>query len=121
MSKRSFHHISLLVTSTERALGFYQGVLGLARIPRPELGFPGAWLSLGGGQLHLLELRQGESPLADHVGHDAHLALAVDDLEALTARLTEAGVTLSQSRSGRAACFCRDPDGNGIELIQQPD
>jgi len=50
------HHVSLIVSDTARALEFYQGVLGLERDPsRPDLGFPGAWLSLGRRQLHLLE------------------------------------------------------------------
>ena len=51
------HHVSLIVADTRRALVFYQQVLGLKLDrSRPDLGFPGAWLSLGDRQLHLLEL-----------------------------------------------------------------
>ncbi|HSH84300.1 MAG TPA: VOC family protein, partial [Guyparkeria sp.] len=50
-------HVSLLVNDAERAGRFYAEVLGLVELSRPDLGFPGVWLSLGGGQaLHLLEL-----------------------------------------------------------------
>ncbi|MEJ1470820.1 MAG: VOC family protein, partial [Candidatus Sedimenticola sp. (ex Thyasira tokunagai)] len=52
-----FHHVSLIVADTTRALGFYQGVMGLKLVgDRPDLGFPGAWLWLGRQQIHLLEL-----------------------------------------------------------------
>ena len=47
------HHVSLLVADTARAVDFYCGVLGLELASdRPDLGFPGARLSIGGGQIH---------------------------------------------------------------------
>jgi len=114
------HHVSLLVADTERALGFYRDLVGLEVAPdRPELGYPGAWLTLGEAQIHLLELPNPD-PVAgrpEHGGRDRHVALAVDDLPALVARLEAAGVAFSRSRSGRPAIFCRDPDGNALELI----
>lgn len=119
MPIRAIHHVSLLVADTDRALGFYSDLLGLEVIARPSLGFPGAWLSIGEQQLHLLELPNpdAENERPEHVGRDRHLALAVDGLDELAQRLTEAGIALSKSRSGRNAIFCRDLDGNGLELI----
>jgi glyoxylase I family protein len=117
-----FHHVSLLVADTGRALAFYCDVLGLAPVPRPELGFPGAWLGVGAHQIHLLELPNPD-PVAgrpDHGGRDRHLALALDDLPALVTRLEAAGIPYTRSRSGRAAVFCRDPDGNALEFIATP-
>lgn len=117
------HHVSLLVRDTARAVEFYAGVLGLEPDPsRPDLGFPGAWLKLGEQQLHLLELPNAD-PVEGrpaHGGRDRHVALLVDDLGAFRRRLEAAGVSFSLSRSGRAALFCRDPDGNAWELIEQP-
>ncbi len=51
-------HVSVTVRDTQRALGFYNGLLGLAvSNDRPDLGFPGAWLEIGDSrQIHLLEL-----------------------------------------------------------------
>lgn len=120
----ALHHVSLLVTDTARALGFYQGLLGLTRDPlRPDLGYPGAWLHLPGGQqLHLLELPNPD-PLEGrpaHGGRDRHVALHVAVLDDLAAALTAAGIAFSLSRSGRRALFCRDPDGNALEFIERP-
>lgn len=112
------HHVSVLVSELDRALAFYEGVLGLSQVPRPDLGYPGAWLALGDQQLHLLRLPGLAENDGVPVGRDRHMALAVADLDGLTARLTEAGIAFTLSRSGRAACFCRDPDGNGIEFIE---
>jgi glyoxylase I family protein len=120
MSVQGIHHVSLIVADTNTALDFYQGLLGLEQLARPELGYPGAWLAIGPQQLHLLELPNPD-PQKDrpgHVGRDRHLALAVHDLDALLAKLEAAGLTCMRSRSGRAAVFCRDPDGNGVELVQ---
>ena len=119
MQIKGIHHISLIVADTERALAFYQGLLGLSKAERPELGFPGAWLAIGGQQIHLLELPNPDptSGRPEHGGRDRHLAVIVDGLEDLVERLDRHGVPYTRSRSGRAAIFCRDPDGNGVELI----
>ncbi len=114
------HHVSLLVADTARSLDFYCGVLGLELEPnRPELGFPGAWLNIGDNQIHLLELANPD-PATDrpeHGGRDRHTALLLDDFEQMQARLDQSGIPYTLSRSGRQALFCRDPDGNAIELI----
>ena len=114
------HHVSLLVADTARAVDFYCGVLGLELASdRPDLGFPGTWLNIGAGQIHLLELPNPDPAEGrpEHGGRDRHTALQLEDFEALRARLDAARVPYTLSRSGRHALFCRDPDGNAIELI----
>jgi glyoxylase I family protein len=115
------HHASLLVADTARALGFYRDVLGLAVDgSRPDLGYPGAWLQVGGRQIHLLELPNPD-PVEGrpaHGGRDRHIALLVCDLDWLVRRLVGAGVPYTLSRSGRRALFCRDPDGNALEFVE---
>lgn len=114
------HNVSLIIADKAAAAGFFEGILGLQPIERPPLGFPGLWYALGEGvQLHLLELPNPD-PLSgrpDHGGRDRHVALLIDDLEGTVARLEQAGIAYTRSRSGRAAIFCRDPDGNGWELM----
>ena len=118
----AIHHVSLLVSDIGRSLAFYRGLLGLALDPaRPDLGYPGAWLKLGGQQLHLLELPNPD-PLEGRPGHggrDRHLALAVSDLDELQAALESAGVAFTRSGSGRRALFCRDPDQSALEFVEK--
>lgn len=117
---RGLDHVSLLVSDADEACRFYAEVLGLAILPRPDLGFPGAWLSLGGDQaLHLLELpdpdpREGRPA---HGGRDRHFALRVDATAPFAQRLEARGLPFTCSRSGRDALFFRDLDGNAIELV----
>lgn len=115
------NHVSLLVSDTARALDFYHGLLGLPLAPRPDLGFPGAFLDAGNAQLHLLELAAQPVPdaVAGHGGRDRHVALDVADLDAVIAVLAAADIPCSLSRSGRRALFCRDPDGNALELVER--
>jgi glyoxylase I family protein len=116
-------HASLIVASTDKALSFYCGILGLEVDPsRPDLGYPGAWLNVGNGQIHLLELPNPD-PVDNrpaHGGRDRHLALVVSDLDELITRLETAGIAVSKSKSGRKAAFCRDYDGNAVELVEKP-
>ena len=122
MNSPRLHHVSLIVADTSRALQFYRDVLGLeVEDSRPDLGFPGAWLRLGVHQIHLLELDTPD-PVKDrpeHGGRDRHTAVSVTDLRPVLARFDEAGIAYTMSRSGRRALFCRDPDGNAWELIEQ--
>ena len=115
-------HCSLIVADTAKALEFYTGILGLeVDASRPDLGYPGAWLQVGSGQIHLLQVPNPDSVdnRPDHGGRDHHVALQVSDLEVLIQRLEQAAITYSRSKSGRAALFCRDYDGNAIELVEK--
>jgi glyoxylase I family protein len=118
------HHVSLIVADTGKALAFYRDLLGLGvDANRPDLGYPGAWLNVGDGQIHLLELPNPD-PLngrPEHGGRDRHLALEMRDFAGLMAKLEHAGIPYTLSRSGRKALFCRDPDQNAVEIIARKD
>lgn len=117
------HHVSVICSDTDRALGFYRDLLGLAVLPeRPDLGYPGAWLAIGERQIHLMELPNPDavSGRPVHGGRDRHFAVEVTDLQWLIGRLESAGIPFTASRSGRRALFCRDPDGNALEFIESP-
>lgn len=115
-------HASLLIADVGRSRAFYEGVLGLEANPaRPDLGFPGVWYDVGGGgQIHLLQLANPDpvEGRPEHGGRDRHTALAVADWDGLKVGLETAGVPYTLSRSGRRALFCRDPDGNALELVE---
>ena len=118
----SIDHYSMVVADTAISLAFYTTILGLTvDDTRPDLGYPGAWLNVGSQQIHLLEVPNPDPVTGrpEHGGRDRHLALQVSDLEKVVKRLEEAGISYSKSKSGRAALFCRDPDGNAIELLEK--
>ena len=120
MTIQSITHVSFLVRDTTRSLAFYCDVLGLSlSSQRPDLGYPGAWLELGLQQIHLLELPSPDPSEGrpQHGGRDRHAAFLVTDLDGLVKRLAAADISINRSRSGRAALFCRDPDGNALEFI----
>lgn len=113
-------HVSVIVADTERALRFYCDVLGLKVNPtRPDLGYPGAWLDVGEQQIHLLQVPNPDhfTHRPVHGGRDRHCAFAVKDIAAMRAALDGASIPYTVSKSGRQALFCRDPDGNTLELI----
>ena len=116
----ALHHASLVVSDTEVSLKFYRDLLGLeVDDGRPDLGHPGAWLNIGASQIHLLELPNPDpvEGRPEHGGRDRHVALTVEGVDAVIERLEASGMEYTRSRSGRKAAFCRDPDGNAIELI----
>jgi len=116
MQVAGVHHVSINVDDVDAAIDFYTGVLGLTeRDDRPDFGFGGAWLDVGGQQVHLIE---GQTPAS--LGQ--HFALRVDDLDAAVAELRGRGVEVSDPKpvGGSWQAFCSDPAGNLIELHQPP-
>lgn len=114
-----FHHAGVLVTDVERAAAFYEQVLGLENLPRPDFGFPGRWYDLKNGlQLHLMSINDLPAHSTNLPRFDRHIALTVPDLVQAAEQLTALGVEFSHGsgRGGAAQIFLRDPDGNMIEL-----
>lgn len=72
-------------------------------------------------QIHLMELPNPDpvDGRPEHGGRDRHVAFTIADLQPLKGRLDEAGATYTMSKSGRAALFCRDLDGNAFEVIYE--
>ncbi|MDX2379384.1 MAG: VOC family protein [Acidimicrobiia bacterium] len=109
------HHVSLNVSDLDAALEFYTGVLEMPVLPRPDFGFPGAWLDAGEQQIHLLESAGFEA------SDGQHFALQVDDVAAITAVLESRDVTVSPASTIDGVCvqaFFSDPTGNLIEINQ---
>jgi catechol 2,3-dioxygenase-like lactoylglutathione lyase family enzyme len=116
------HHATLLTGDLARSRAFYENVLGLnlAR-NRPQMSFDGVWYDIAlNQQIHLMLLPNPEAGLLRpaHGGRDHHVALGVQDLQKLKARLEAVGINYTTSQSGRNAVFCRDPDQNSLEFIE---
>ena len=106
------HHVSLNVDDLEASLAFYVDQLGLEVLPRPDFGFPGAWLRSGGQELHLMQVEDHVAPKGQH------FAFRVTDLDGTLDALQAQGIEVSKAfelPNGRQA-FLHDPAGNMLEL-----
>ena len=121
-SIRNLHHVSLIVEDVKVALSFYEKVLGLeVDNARPDLGYPGAWLTLPGQQqIHLMQLDNPDknSQRPEHGGRDHHVAFSVRSIDEIADSLNDLNMSFTKSKSGRKALFCRDADGNALEFIE---
>lgn len=97
------------------ARAFYGDLLGLPELDKPPILAKrgGVWFAVGTQQLHV----GVEAEFAP--ARKAHPALACDDLDALAARLAEAGhsVTWDDAIPGSRRFFTADPWGNRIEFV----
>ncbi len=119
------NHAVLYVRDAEVTASFYEGVLGFERLP---MGFPGAPCSCG----HLARpttttwafSRSGERAQPSAAGRGSvglyHLAWEVstlEDLEDLSAKLSEAGALVGASDHGTTkSLYAKDPDGIEFEV-----
>jgi len=113
MDVRGLNHVSLRIRDVERSRAFYEGLIGLARAPRPDLGFPGVWYQIGGSQLHLLAAAPQIEPI-DPTG--PHFAVEVPSVEDVRRELEARGVPYLSF--GAAQLWIRDPDGNVVEITE---
>ena len=112
-------HTGILVTDLEKAVNFYENVLGLTRIDRP-FQYDGVWYQVGDYQIHLIvdTNYQNYRPNPEKWGRNPHIAFAIDDVAAMGNYLESQGYTIQMSASGRKALFVSDPDGNILEMSQ---
>jgi catechol 2,3-dioxygenase-like lactoylglutathione lyase family enzyme len=139
-------HTGITVSNLERSLAFWRDLLGFEfshrthqtdKLASEITGVSGAEISLGvlkapGG--HKIELLQYDAPSdrkqhvdlrSCDVGH-AHVALVVDDLDAVLSAIAASGwnsagkpqTLQSGPNAGRRVVYVRDPDGTTIEFMQ---
>jgi catechol 2,3-dioxygenase-like lactoylglutathione lyase family enzyme len=116
------NHFTVIARDPQRTLDFYVGALGLLQGPRPDLGFPGAWLYAGGPQavLHVYFDRPVPTPPAGVIDH---MAFTATHLAAVKARLDERGISYDlrrQKGAGTWQLFVMDPNGAKVELDFDP-
>ena len=116
-------HVNVTVPSALEAAAkhFYEEVLGLAQIPKPEgtRQNMGAWYQLGDLQLHL----SLEDDVKNEVS-DRHVCYQVLDIDAASHQFRNAGVEIiadGRPVRGQSRFFVRDPGGNLLEITQKTD
>ena len=116
-------HLVLTVASIERTCDFYERVFGMAR----EIFAGGrSALTFGSQKINLHEAGNEFDPKALHpVPGSADLCFIVEDVAAAQAKLETEGVEVIEGPAPRTGAqgpilsiYCRDPDGNLIELSQ---
>jgi catechol 2,3-dioxygenase-like lactoylglutathione lyase family enzyme len=113
---RALNHAAFRVSDVEKATSFYEKVIGLNRIARPNFPVGGAWYGIGNNALHIISSENhGRKP--DPLG--AHVAFDVEDFDETKRALQEMGIEFLEAPSNMGAgrqLWVVDPDGNTVEL-----
>jgi catechol 2,3-dioxygenase-like lactoylglutathione lyase family enzyme len=142
-------HVGVTVSDVERALHFYRDTLGLRVVNDSVFTSPevAALLGLESIELRSVDLDSGDGrvfellhyvrPEGNHIDYESrdpatgHIALTVDDLEAVRGRIEAGGGRVISSAElhisdpggafdGAICLYVRDPDGMILELVQRP-
>ena len=101
--------------SEDKARKFYEELLGMEEIPKPEnlKGRGGCWFLCGSQEVHI-GIQQDFMP-----AKKAHPGFTVNALEQLKVRLEEANyvISIEPPIEGRSRFFTHDPFGNRIEFL----
>ena len=112
------NHFTVIAEDEATTLAFYVDLLGLTIGPRPDLGFPGAWLYAGGSQA-VLHMYFDRPVPKQRVGVIDHMAFSARDLRAVKARFDASSTKYDlrqQVGAGTWQLFCFDPNGAKVEL-----
>lgn len=116
---QSLNHVTRVTRKLEDSIRFYTDVLGFRVISRPAFSFAGAWLYAAGMQIHLIA-DPAVPPASETINtRTNHIAFAVEDVDAMEARLQQLGVPYKRSIIPDRQIhqlFFHDPDGHMIEL-----
>lgn len=115
----AMNHFTITAEDRAATLDFYCGLLGLREGPRPDLGFPGAWLYAEGVPDAVLHIYWDRPMPATRTGVIDHLAFSARDLRAVKARFDARGLPYDLRRqrgSNTWQLFSTDPNGAKVEL-----
>jgi glyoxylase I family protein len=113
-------HVSVNVEGDlDRTRRFYQEVLGVTDVPRPEIpGVAGHWHAIDDVELHLVDAPP-TGPGIDPTG--PHFCVYVEDLDAAVRELDDRGIPHVDGAQGTVIqIWINDPAGNTIEFQQEP-
>ncbi len=120
---RRLDHVAILVRSTDAALRYYEGELGLRVHSTEEIHSPHVrltYLDAGNAFLQLVEPLDPESPLAEWLGEHGeglhHICFGVDDVAEAAAALSGGVSPTVGSGRGRASAFVTTDASHGVRI-----
>ncbi len=115
-------HAAFYVTDMAKARAFYEGLFGFQSpfsIPRRDPKEQLVWIKINDHQTIELFPASEVAPDADRL---YHIALEVDDAEAMRVYLKSKGVAVPEKTSvgkiGNKNYFVKDPNGNTVEIVE---
>ena len=115
------NHFTVIAEDYGRTLAFYTQLVGLRDGPRPDLGFPGAWLYAG--DRAIVHVYADRPVPAQRAGVIDHIAFTARGLKETKARFDATGTPYELRRqrgAGTWQLFCNDPNGARVELDFDP-
>ena len=117
MNVQLLDHVTLNTRHLDDCIRFYSEVLGMENGPRPDFGFPGAWMYLEGRPVvHIMAMDNARGGTSGPIDHIAFRCKGFDEVKQ---RLLEAGYTPGQNVVADfkiKQLYIDDPDGVKIEL-----
>lgn len=121
MAVTGMNHFNILTDDVDTTVTFYRDAVGLDTGPRPDLGFPGAWMYAGGRPI--LHISGGKTKEQLKPGVIDHMAFSAQGLSETLARLDRLGIHYAHRRQAGAGTwqvFFFDPNGARVELDFDP-
>jgi methylmalonyl-CoA/ethylmalonyl-CoA epimerase len=121
---RRLDHVAVLVRSTEDALAYFSGHLGLEVAHQDQLSAPPVrltYLDCGNAWIQLVEPLDPEHPLARHLAEHGeglhHICFGVDDVPTAVSTLSDDGaVPPLGSGRGRRSGFVATRHSHGVRI-----
>jgi catechol 2,3-dioxygenase-like lactoylglutathione lyase family enzyme len=117
-------HVAIKTNDLDATVRFYTEVLGLHSVPRPDFGYPGAWLAAPGGAA-IIHIYAGGAALGEDgrapYGTSAidHVSITATDFHGFIAKFKKHGLDWREFNVPEAKLwqlFVYDPSGVQLEI-----
>ena len=120
-------HVAIKTADLDRTVRFYERMFDCHQAPRPNLGFPGAWLAVptptGEAIFHIYAGKPAENPdgsVSVGTGAIDHLSLSAVGFQAMRDKIKAAGLPWREAivpGTPLWQLFVHDPSGVQLEII----